>query len=152
MQLDLGHFLPTGTVMSFMSSSLCGSRASPLYLRRSNIFTDLPLTVLVGGQTISMGEVFTAPLQDHNRATVIGQTTAGKAYGIASFRMPNQPYVIEISGNQYLRPNGQPIEYVGITPDIYLRPTFASDSPTLAEELAVQTAINVIRQKNAGIP
>ena len=79
-----------------------------------------PILVLVNETDFSAGDFFPAILQDNGRAKIFGVRTAGAGGGVKSVEFPNQ---VGIAGLSYTwtiaeRPNGQPIENLGVTPDI----------------------------------
>lgn len=83
--------------------------------------TDFPMMVLVNNRTASAAEVVAGALQQNNRALLVGQRTRGKGsvqfiFGLSdgsSFR---------ITGAIWLTPDGNPLDNVGLTPDIEMIP------------------------------
>lgn len=73
---------------------------------------DLPLVVLVDGQTASASEVLSGALQDHGRAILVGERTWGK--GVVQRVMPFSESGwdggIKITVAHYLTPSGRCIE------------------------------------------
>jgi C-terminal processing protease CtpA/Prc len=69
-------FLGTGVVASIKVRT-----REPVVHRNEGAgpFTDVPMVVLVNGDTTGGGELIAAALQDHGRAKVVGQRTFGKA-------------------------------------------------------------------------
>jgi carboxyl-terminal processing protease len=71
-------------------------------------FTDVPIVVLVNGETSGGGELIAAALQDHKRAVVAGQRTNGKA------SIQNQPERLDIPFKltmyTFLRPSGKNLQ------------------------------------------
>jgi hypothetical protein len=110
-----GLFLPEDTVLARMVYRNPNDPANRPNGRSSagTKFLDLPLVVLVGGETTGGGELIAAALQDNQRATVMGQRTVGRAF-ISQVMQP------EVGGLQFgglqlkvttgltLRPNGKP--------------------------------------------
>src|SRR5947208_12826424 len=87
--------------------------------------TDLPMVVLVNGETSGGGELIAAALQDHDRAVVAGQRTVGKgSYQISLARDYGFPFkltkgtFVRPSGKNFQRyPDSQPDDYWGVRPD-----------------------------------
>ncbi|MFA6316635.1 MAG: protease-like activity factor CPAF, partial [Elusimicrobiota bacterium] len=79
-----------------------------------------PMVVLVNELDFSGGDFLPAILQDNGRAVVVGVKTAGAGGGVKSVEFPNQ---VGIAGFSYTwtiaeRLNGQPIENLGVSPDV----------------------------------
>ncbi len=79
--------------------------------------TDLPLAVLVNGQSASSSEIVTGALGDNNRATVVGNPTFGKAL-VQSLHSLSDGSGIAVTVAHYYTPNGTDISRRGITPDV----------------------------------
>ncbi len=78
---------------------------------------DLPMIVLVNGNSASASEIFTAALQDYDKATIMGTTTFGK--GIVQVILPlDDGSAVKVTQSQYYTPNGVCIHGEGVTPDI----------------------------------
>lgn len=78
---------------------------------------DLPMIVLVNGNSASASEIFTAALQDYGKATIMGTTTFGK--GIVQVILPlGDGSAVKVTQSQYYTPNGICIHGEGVTPDI----------------------------------
>jgi carboxyl-terminal processing protease len=71
-----GLFLPRGVVVASLAGR-AGAAPQPHRAKRSR-WTDLPLTVLVDGNTASAAEVVAAALHDYGRALLVGAPTYGK--------------------------------------------------------------------------
>lgn len=78
---------------------------------------DLKLIVLVNENTASASEILTAALQDNGACTVIGTNTYGKGV-IQIMHQFDDGSAVKITTSEYFRPNGKPVNGVGITPDI----------------------------------
>lgn len=95
--------------------------------------TDIPIAVLVNGNSASAAEALTGILQDTKRATVIGTTTYGK--GIAQQMMDlGDGKAMKLSVVYYLTPSKKKIDHVGITPDITVQNIKPEDAKKLAAE------------------
>lgn len=83
--------------------------------------TEVPMMILVNNRTASASEVVAGALQQNGRAQLVGQQTRGKGsvqyiFGLSdgsSFR---------ITGAIWLTPNENPLDGVGLTPDIPMIP------------------------------
>ncbi len=72
-------------------------------------YADLPLAVLVNGQTASAAEIVAACLQDNGRAPVVGQRTFGKGTVQELIDLPQGCGAMKITTSSYWRPNGRNI-------------------------------------------
>ncbi|MDW8201104.1 MAG: S41 family peptidase [Cyanobacteriota bacterium SKYGB_h_bin112] len=79
--------------------------------------TDLPLAVLVDGNSASSSEILTGALKDNRRAIVVGSKTFGKAL-VQSVRSLSDGSGIAVTIAHYYTPNGTDISKKGITPDV----------------------------------
>jgi carboxyl-terminal processing protease len=93
------------------------------------IFSDLPLVVLIDGQSASASEILASALQDNHRAQLVGQRTFGKASVQTILPLPPNNHALKLTTAQYLRPSGQNIHRFahaqetdtwGVMPDVLL--------------------------------
>ncbi|MBR1815245.1 MAG: S41 family peptidase [Lachnospiraceae bacterium] len=77
---------------------------------------NMPMVVLVNGNSASASEIFTGALKDSGKATIVGTTTFGK--GIVQSVIPlSDGTAIKITIAKYFTPNGSDIHTIGIEPD-----------------------------------
>ncbi|MGB3672412.1 MAG: S41 family peptidase [Phormidesmis sp.] len=79
--------------------------------------TDLPLAVLVNGQSASSSEIVTGALGDNDRAVVVGNPTFGKAL-VQSLHGLSDGSGLAVTVAHYYTPDGTDISTRGITPDV----------------------------------
>ncbi len=78
---------------------------------------DLPLVVLMNGNSASASEILAGAVKDYKKGTLIGTTTFGK--GIVQRVMPlSDGTALKLTISAYYTPNGNNIHGVGIEPDI----------------------------------
>ena len=78
---------------------------------------DLPMTVLVNGNTASAAELFTSALRDYDKAEIVGTLTYGKGCGQEGFYLTDGS-VVFITSFFYNPPFSDNYDGIGITPDI----------------------------------
>ncbi|UCG83969.1 MAG: S41 family peptidase [Dehalococcoidia bacterium] len=78
--------------------------------------TDVPLVVLVNGNSASSSEVVAGALQDYGRAKIIGTHTLGKG-AVNHFRQLSDGSAIYITSARWFTPDRHQIEGQGILPD-----------------------------------
>lgn len=76
----------------------------------------VPITLLVDKGTASAAEVFAAALHDNDRASIVGDSTYGKARVQTIVELSDGGAVL-VSTAKYLTPAGEDIQGVGIVPD-----------------------------------
>ncbi|OUL37673.1 peptidase S41 [Nostoc sp. T09] len=79
--------------------------------------TNLPLAVLVDGNSASASEILTGALKDNKRAVVVGSQTFGKAL-VQSVHELTDGSGLAVTIAHYYTPKGTDINHKGITPDI----------------------------------
>lgn len=77
----------------------------------------VPLVVLVDGNSASASEIMAGAIKDHGLGTLVGTTTFGK--GIVQQIIPfRDGSAIKITISAYYTPNGENIHGIGIKPDV----------------------------------
>lgn len=97
--------------------------------------TQLPLIVLVDGNSASASEILAGALKDNRRATVVGNPTFGKAL-VQSVQSLSDGSGLAVTVAHYYTPNGTDISRKGVAPDIQVTLTSQqrqalSTNPTL---------------------
>lgn len=84
----------------------------------------IPVIILVSRYSASSSETFTAGMQDHGAAIVIGEKTFGKGTAQIQFALSDpllslkSHSIFKLSSFYMYSPSGKPIQLQGITPDI----------------------------------
>jgi len=87
--------------------------------RTEDVTGGLPIIVLVNAGSASASEIVTGALQDHKRATIIGERTFGK--GVVQTLIPlGREQALRLTTARYYTPAGTSIQAVGIEPDIFI--------------------------------
>ena len=78
---------------------------------------DMPLAVLVNGNSASASEIFAGAVKDYGIGTIVGTTTYGK--GVVQTIQPlTDGSAVKITIAKYFTPKGNDINKKGITPDV----------------------------------
>lgn len=80
---------------------------------------EIPMAVLVNGDSYSAAEFFAAALDEYDAAIVVGEQTTGKGYFQSTFELDDGS-AVGISIGKYTTPNGVSLADVGITPEVYV--------------------------------
>ena len=107
------QFLASGVV--YISEDRSGTPV-PHEVAGGGIATDIPLVVLVDGETASAAEIVTGALQDAGRAKVVGETTYGTGTVVGTFPLSDGS-AVTIGTERWLTPKGHAIWRQGLTPD-----------------------------------
>lgn len=109
----LDHLLPEGIV--FREVDYLGREGT----RRSNAAcVEMPMAVLVNGDSYSAAEFFAACLREYDWATVVGEKTCGKGYYQTTITLSDGS-AVNLSVGKYFTPDGVNLtEAGGLTPDV----------------------------------
>ena len=77
---------------------------------------DIPMVVLVNGNSASASEIFTGAMKDTGKATIVGTTTFGKGI-VQSIIQLSDGSAIKLTVAKYFTPAGNDIHQIGIVPD-----------------------------------
>ena len=78
---------------------------------------EIPMAVLINGDSYSAAEFFAAALDEYDAAIVVGEKTSGKGYFQSAFNLQDGS-ALNLSIGKYTTPNGVCLADVGITPEI----------------------------------
>ena len=78
---------------------------------------ELPIAVLVNGDSYSAAEFFAAALREYDWAVIVGQKTCGKGYFQNTLTL-NDGSAVGLSVGKYFTPKGESLADVGVTPDL----------------------------------
>ena len=79
---------------------------------------DIPLVMLVNGNSASSSEILSGGLQDRGRATLVGTQTFGKGIIQAVIPLNNDKNGFQMTYAQYFLPSGTEVHKIGVTPDV----------------------------------
>ena len=108
-----GQILPKGVVV--YTEDKHGNRTD--YNSEGKTPLDIPLVVLVNGNSASASEILAGAVKDYEIGTIMGTTTYGK--GIVQRVLSLQDgSAVKLTVSHYYTPNGNDIHKVGIEPDV----------------------------------
>lgn len=139
------ELLPEGIMVYTMDKD--GNREDTLC---DDVYNDVPLVVLVNGNSASAAEILAGAIQDTGRGQLIGTTTFGKGLVQRLFTLPDGSG-LNVTIQKYYTPNGTSIHGVGITPDyeVELPEEYAQQTNIPAEaDTQLQKAVEVLSEKN----
>src|SRR3954469_3338124 len=138
-------FIPEGPIVTTRGRA---QRTRTLMASGGAIAKDVPVVVLVDGNTASASEIVTGALQDRRRATVFGTRTFGKGVFQEVETLPSGG-ALDLTVGQYFTPKGRNLggggvrRGSGITPDVTAR----DDRTTTRRDEALVTAERVLAGK-----
>jgi carboxyl-terminal processing protease len=147
-QLVASAFIAEGPIVTTRGRSV---PTQTLAATGDPIAADLPVVVLVNGNSASASEIVTGALEDRRDATVVGQETFGKGVFQRVIELPNGG-ALDLTAGVYLTPDGRRIggegkgeedgELTGIMPDVEAR-----DDPDTESDEALDEALETLAGK-----
>ena len=113
-------------------------------------FLDMPMAVLVNGDSYSAAEFFAAALQEYEAAIVVGEPTVGKGYYQNTIQLGDGS-AVALSTGKYFTPKGNSLADVGVTPDVRAEVDEETAANiyyglcTTAEDPQIQAAVNALK-------
>ena len=109
---------------------------------------EMPLVVLVNGNSASASEIFAGAIQDYGTGTIVGTTTFGK--GVVQSLIPfTDGSAIKTTTAKYYTPSGRCIHGTGIEPDVEVELTEGLEQKselTYEEDNQLQTAVETVKE------
>ena len=108
---------------------------------------DIPLVVLVDGNSASASEIFAGAVQDREAGTIVGTTTYGKGV-VQTIRTMKDGSAFKITTNRYFTPGGTCIQDIGIKPDVEIEYEFLGeedDSYSHERDNQIQKALELLQ-------
>ena len=114
---------------------------------------EMPMAVLVNGDSYSAAEFFAAALQEYQWASVVGEKTSGKGYYQTTVTLSDGS-AVNLSIGKYFTPNGVNLtEAGGLTPDVEaavdaeMAENIAYNSISLEKDPQIQAAVAKLQGK-----
>ncbi|PSR27250.1 MAG: S41 family peptidase [Sulfobacillus thermosulfidooxidans] len=138
-------FVPKGPVVTLKFKN----PAQDQTLNSDGPGTSVPIVVLVNGQTASAAEILSAAIQERQGGLLVGTRTYGKGIVQQVLSLPGHA-ALKLTVARYYTPNGQYIEHVGLTPNVYdPEPIDVVPSNNPKQDPQLQKAITVLLQHMA---
>lgn len=112
----LDYILPEGLIV--YTEDKYGNRQE--YTSDAERCLDLPMAVLINGNSASCSEIFAGAIRDYGYGILIGTTTFGKGV-VQTVRPLKDKSAIKLTTAKYFTPKGENIHGTGIEPDIELK-------------------------------
>lgn len=107
------------------------------YIKSDSEETDMPMAVLVNGQSASASELMTGALKDYGKATIVGTKTYGKGVMQRVYPFTDGSAMV-VTVAKYYTPNGTCVQDEGITPDVVV------EQGDVEEDLQLNKAIEIL--------
>ena len=111
----LDMFLPKDKMIVYTKNK-AGDITSE-YKAKDNKYVNLPMCVLINGNSASASEIFAANVKDHKLGKLVGETTFGKGIVQTVSRLTDGS-AIKFTTAKYFTPNGVDIHKKGVEPDV----------------------------------
>jgi carboxyl-terminal processing protease len=128
------QFLDRGNVLQEESAT---GRRRAFRVQRGGVAQEIPMVVLINPGSASSSEIFAGAIQDHERGTLIGETTFGTGTVLQTFPLDDGSALL-LGTSQWLTADGRLIRKQGIAPDIEVKlgPDGELLTPGLVEEMS----------------
>lgn len=139
------RFLSQGRIVSTRGRN---ARENFDYVAHRTNTWNVPLVVLIDGDSASASEIFASAISDSGRGLIVGETSYGKGSVQGIFRMQSAKFGLCLTTAKFYSPKGTAISRNGIAPHIPVEGTYIAARPndqgqlTLdREDAALQKAI-----------
>lgn len=126
--LDL--ILPEGTIV--YTEDKYGNRDT--YSSDEEHKLEIPMAVLINGNSASASEIFAGAIQDYGVGTLVGTTSYGKGI-VQNLYQITDGTCLKVTTSEYFTPNGRNIHGIGIEPDIKVEYIYDEEHPEADNQL-----------------
>lgn len=109
------HFIARGSIVSTQGRN---GQENHNFTATAPGTWDIPLTVLIDGDSASASEIFAGAIHDHGRGTIVGQTSYGKGSVQGVFHNEYGNGGLRLTVSKFFSPKGTPISARGVQPHI----------------------------------
>ena len=144
----LDYLLPAGEL--FRSEDYRGQTSVDY---SNEAFLDMPMAVLINGNSYSAAEFFAAALDEYDAAIVVGEKTTGKGYFQSTFQLSDGS-AVNLSVGKYFTPKGVSLAGVGLQPQVeqlvdeHTAYLIAVDALDPMEDPQILAAVNALKSTN----
>lgn len=135
--LDL--ILPKGTIVSTKDKNGKGDVITSDDERQ----LDIPMAVLINGNSASASEIFAGAIQDYGIGTLVGTTTYGKGIVQNIYGLPDGTS-LKLTTSEYFTASGRNIHGIGIEPDVKVEYIYDEAHPEADNQL--EAALECLRE------
>ena len=139
----LDEILPEGVIVSVKDRN----GATEEYTSDAATRLNVPLAVLINGNSASASEIFAGAVQDYGVGTLVGTTTFGKGIVQTIFSMKDGTG-LKLTIEDYYTPSGRSIHKIGVDPDVEIDlPDELKKLVTIPEDedVQLQKAIDILK-------
>jgi carboxyl-terminal processing protease len=112
------RFIDKGVIVSTRGRA---AGQSFTYRARGEAIWRMPLTVLIDHDSASASEILAGALQDHRRATIIGERSFGKGSVQSIFSLRTAPAGLKLTTAKFYSPKNRAYSEQGVEPDVPVR-------------------------------
>ena len=136
------RFLENGVIVSTR-----GRNPLEDYVHRAkrNGTWNVPLVVLIDGDSASASEIFAAAIADHDRGTIVGQQSYGKGSVQGIFPLNTGGGGVRLTTAKFYSPDGSPINQVGVLPNVPVQVVARNSQPNSAANQASENVDDIMR-------
>ena len=111
-------------------------------------YSDLQVVVVMNQNSASSSEILAAALQDHDKATILGDVSYGKG-SIQSIIFLERESGLKITTANYFTPKGKKIQDVGVKPDVMFKTANLenNEKSEILDDLELLQAFKLISKK-----
>ena len=103
---------------------------------------DLPMAVLINGNSASASEIFASSLKDYDAAKIVGTTSYGKGIVQQIYTLSDDT-ALKVTTSEYFTGEGTKIHGIGVVPDIEVEYEYDEANPEADNQL--QAAIDCLK-------
>lgn len=123
----------------FLYSETKDGDQTKYYTTGDCLLEDLPMTILINGNSASASEAFSGAMKCYERATLVGTTSFGKGIMQTIYPFPDGS-ALKITIGKYYLPDGSNIHKTGIDPDVEIELSDNKD-----EDAQLDKAIDLLK-------